>query len=80
MVLFATFMSFMVLGGCVYTTGVVHAILLERFGENNATTAWVVSLFCALTSLAGKVSLLTVIQQVVSLYLLCRLVRIVFYF
>ena len=57
MVLFATFMSFVVLGGCVYTTGVVHTILLERFGESNATTAWVASLFSALSSLAGKVSL-----------------------
>ena len=56
-VLFATFMSFVVLGGCVYTTGVVHTILLERFRQSNATTAWVASLFSALSSLAGKVSL-----------------------
>lgn len=54
-VLFATFMSFVVLGGCVYTTGVVHTILLERFRQSNATTAWVASLFSALSSLAGKV-------------------------
>ena len=40
----------------MYTTGIVHTILLERFGESNATTAWAASLFSALSSLAGKVS------------------------
>ena len=57
-VLFATFMSFVVLGGSVYTTGIDHTILLERFNESNATTAWAASLFSALSSLAGKISLL----------------------
>lgn len=49
----AAMASHFIVGILYYSAGVIHIALLEKFREDVATTAMVVSVFNSITSLAG---------------------------
>ncbi|WAR22073.1 MOT12-like protein [Mya arenaria] len=56
MVLLATFLGFALLGGSMYSVGIIHNALLERFQSSVALTAWVGALHTGILSLGGLLS------------------------
>lgn len=56
MVLVASFGTFFLIGNCMYSVGIIHSSLLERYGESVSLTSWAGALHTALMSLGGPVS------------------------
>ena len=52
-VMVAAFIALFVIGGTNYTVGLVHNILLEKYGESQTTTAWVGAVHTSISNLAG---------------------------
>lgn len=55
--LIAVFFSFCVVGGMVYSNGIIHAALLDRYNENVGLTSWAGALMTALMLLLGMNSI-----------------------
>ncbi|WAR22070.1 MOT14-like protein, partial [Mya arenaria] len=55
-VLAASFLSFALLGGSMYSVGIIHNALLERFQASVGLTSWVGALHTGILSLGGLLS------------------------
>ena len=57
-VLTCTFCNYILVNGVSYSFGVLYVELLDSFGEEKDTTAWVGSIQLGLVNLGGKIFLL----------------------
>ncbi|XP_053406873.1 monocarboxylate transporter 12-like [Mercenaria mercenaria] len=55
-ILFASFGTFCLLGGSVYSVGIIQSVLLQRYKESVSLTSWPGALNTALMSLGGPLS------------------------
>lgn len=55
-VLFASFMTYCLMGAALYAVGIIHSTLLERYEASVSQTAWAGALHTALISVAGPIS------------------------
>ena len=55
-VMAGAFGSFMLIGGSVYSVGIIHIALLERFKQDITMTSWVGALHSAMMNLGGKLN------------------------
>ena len=53
-VMFASFGSFLIIGGNIYGAGIIHIALLERYGQDVTKTSWVGALLSSMINIGGK--------------------------
>jgi len=61
-VLIASFLTCFIVGGLMYTNGIMHVVLMERYNESVSLTSWAGALHSGMFSLACKSIFLPVFQ------------------
>ena len=52
-VMLASFGSFLIIGGNIYGVGIIHIVLLERYGQDITKTSWVGALLSSMVNIGG---------------------------
>lgn len=52
-VMVAAFVAQFVIGGTNFTVGLVHVVLLEKYGASQADTAWASALYTSISNFGG---------------------------
>ena len=52
-VMLASFGAFLVIGGSVYSVGIIHIALLDRYGQDITKTSWVGALHSSMINIGG---------------------------
>ena len=52
-VMIASFGAFLIIGGSVYSVGIIHIALLERYGQDITKTSWVGALHSSMINIGG---------------------------
>jgi len=61
-VLIASFLTCFIVGGLMYTNGIMHVVLMERYNESVSLTSWAGALHSGMFSLASESICLPVFQ------------------